>query len=145
MSDAQQCATEKLDDDPTQRACECYRLRKVRCLQDASSPSAKCLPCAKSNRECVCTDRSRKWRCKRADTRVADLEKEVKAMTALLKNFWKGKLLARYRLEVVKKITAPVKVVYLAQWMFQRPMDPIQYWLLKWVSHRRPTFTWSKT
>ena len=78
-------ATKGQNDEITQRACESCRLRKVRCLQDTTSPSAKCLPCAKSNRDCVFTARSKTRRRKRTDTRVADLEKEVKAMTALLK------------------------------------------------------------
>ena len=78
-------STEAQNDETTPRACESCRIRKVRCLQDPSLSSAKCLPCAKSHRDCIFTARSRTRRRKRTDTRVADLEKEVKAMTALLK------------------------------------------------------------
>lgn len=67
------------------RACESCRLRKLRCLQDASSSSPKCQRCANSNRECIFTDPSRKRRRVRTDTRVAELEKEIKAMNTVLK------------------------------------------------------------
>lgn len=66
-------------------ACESCRLRKLRCLPDASSLSAKCQRCTTSNRECVFTERSRKRRRVRTDTRVNELEKEIKAMSAALK------------------------------------------------------------
>ncbi len=80
------------NDETTPRACQSCRTRKIRCLQDVSSPSEKCLPCAKSNRECVFSARSKTKRRKRTDTRVADLEKEVKAMCALLKKRTLGKV-----------------------------------------------------
>ena len=68
------------------RACESCRLRKLRCLQDnLSASSGKCLRCTKSNRECLFTEPSRKRRRIRTDTRVAELEKEIKAMSTVLK------------------------------------------------------------
>lgn len=69
----------------TLRACESCRLRKLRCLQDAPSSSGKCQRCAKSDRECIFTSPSRKRRRVRTDTRVAELEKEIKAMSTVLK------------------------------------------------------------
>ncbi|MCJ1462438.1 hypothetical protein MMC07_001039 [Pseudocyphellaria aurata] len=57
----------------------------MRCLQDLTLPSSKCLPCAKSNRECVFTEPSKTRRRKRTDTRVAELEKEVQAMSTAIK------------------------------------------------------------
>lgn len=57
----------------------------MRCLQDVSLSSVKCQRCAKSNRECVFTEPTKTRRRKRTDTRVAELEKEVKAMSTALR------------------------------------------------------------
>lgn len=57
----------------------------MRCLQDLSLSSLKCQPCAKSNRECVFTEPSKTRRRKRTDTRVAELEKEVQAMSTAIR------------------------------------------------------------
>ena len=87
MSESQEnpLPTPSRSSDNTLRACESCRLRKLRCLQDTSSSSEKCQRCAKSDRECIFTSPSRKSRRVRTDTRVAELEKEIKAMSTVLK------------------------------------------------------------
>lgn len=57
----------------------------MRCIQDVSSSSEKCQRCERRNIDCVFTERSTKRRRKRTDTRVAELEKEVKAMSTALR------------------------------------------------------------
>lgn len=71
------------DDTKRPRACEGCRGLKVRCIQDPANPDAPCRRCAKAGRQCVYTQPSRK-RQKKADTRVADLEKKLDALTAAL-------------------------------------------------------------
>jgi hypothetical protein len=67
------------------RACEACRFHKVRCLPEPSAPG-KCQRCAKSNRECVFAAPQRRRPRRRAEARMAELEKEVRAMRALLKD-----------------------------------------------------------
>ncbi|EPQ66830.1 Bgt-2856 [Blumeria graminis f. sp. tritici] len=78
---------ENLDDtfnDPKRsRACEACRGLKVRCDPDLSNPDAPCKRCAKANRNCIVTAPSRKRR-KKTDSRVAELEKKIDALTATL-------------------------------------------------------------
>ncbi|KAK0901401.1 hypothetical protein LTR91_016289 [Friedmanniomyces endolithicus] len=71
------------DDPKRPRACEACRGLKVRCDQDPALPDVPCKRCAKANRPCVITQPSRK-RQKKADTRVAELEKKLDALTAAL-------------------------------------------------------------
>ncbi|PNS15673.1 hypothetical protein CAC42_4125 [Sphaceloma murrayae] len=71
------------DDSKRPRACESCRGLKVRCDQDPNNPDASCKRCAKANRQCVYTQPSRK-RQKKADGRVADLERKLDALTAAL-------------------------------------------------------------
>ncbi|PSK60329.1 hypothetical protein B9Z65_479 [Elsinoe australis] len=71
------------DDSKRPRACESCRGLKVRCDQDPSNPDAPCKRCAKANRQCIYTQPSRK-RQKKADGRVADLERKLDALTAAL-------------------------------------------------------------
>lgn len=66
------------------RACDYCRGLKVRCLPDPESSSGICQRCSRSKRTCTFTPRSRKQR-KRTDTRVAELEREMKAMRSLLR------------------------------------------------------------
>ena len=69
------------DDLRRSRACEACRGLKVRCdLDPAGGP---CKRCAKANRACIITEPSRK-RQKKSDTRVADLERKIDALTATL-------------------------------------------------------------
>jgi Fungal Zn(2)-Cys(6) binuclear cluster domain len=65
------------------RACEACRGLKVRCELDINNPSGPCKRCTKANRNCVVTVPSRK-RQKKTDSRVAELEKKIDALTASL-------------------------------------------------------------
>ncbi len=65
------------------RACEACRQLKVRCEPDDNSPTGSCKRCAKAGRQCVVTAPSRK-RQKKTDSRVAELEKKIDALTASL-------------------------------------------------------------
>lgn len=71
------------DDSKRPRACEACRGLKVRCDQDPAHPEIPCKRCAKAGRQCVITQPSRK-RQKKADSRVAELEKKLDALTAAL-------------------------------------------------------------
>jgi len=65
------------------RACEACRGLKVRCEPNASDPEGACRRCAKAGRQCIVTYPSRK-RQKKTDSRVAELEKRIDALTASL-------------------------------------------------------------
>ncbi len=65
------------------RACEACRGLKVRCEPDPNNQEGPCKRCAKANRNCVVTVPSRK-RQKKTDSRVAELEKKIDALTASL-------------------------------------------------------------
>ncbi|WEW59007.1 hypothetical protein PRK78_004475 [Emydomyces testavorans] len=65
------------------RACETCRQLKVRCDPDPDHPDGSCKRCAKANRRCIVTVPSRK-RQKKADSRVAELERRIDALTASL-------------------------------------------------------------
>lgn len=65
------------------RACEACRQLKVKCEPDENSPTGSCKRCAKAGRQCVVTAPSRK-RQKKTDSRVAELEKKIDALTATL-------------------------------------------------------------
>ncbi|KAH8723755.1 hypothetical protein GQ44DRAFT_740750 [Phaeosphaeriaceae sp. PMI808] len=63
------------------RACDSCRGLKVRCDQDR--PDISCKRCAKAGRPCITTPPTRK-RQKKADSRVAELERKIDALTATL-------------------------------------------------------------
>ena len=63
------------------RACEACRGLKVRCEPDPGT--GPCKRCRKANRNCVITAPSRK-RQKKTDSRVAELERKIDALTASL-------------------------------------------------------------
>lgn len=65
------------------RACEACRGLKVRCEPDLNNPEGACKRCAKAGRNCVVTQPTRK-RQKKTDSRVAELEKKIDALTATL-------------------------------------------------------------
>ncbi|CZR50961.1 related to cercosporin resistance protein [Phialocephala subalpina] len=71
------------DDPKRPRACEACRGLKVRCEPDPNNPDGPCKRCAKANRNCVVTVPSRK-RQKKTDSRVAELEKKIDALTQSL-------------------------------------------------------------
>lgn len=76
-----QSNAERKDDIKRPRACEACRSLKVRCVPDPAKGS--CRRCAKAGRQCVITLPSRK-RQKKTDTRVAELERKIDALTASL-------------------------------------------------------------
>lgn len=80
---------EQEDDAKRPRACEACRGLKVRCDQDPSHPEQPCRRCAKAGRQCVITQPTRK-RQKKSDTRVAELEKKLDALTAALQQSQQG-------------------------------------------------------
>ncbi|PWY77063.1 hypothetical protein BO70DRAFT_430579 [Aspergillus heteromorphus CBS 117.55] len=65
------------------RACEACRQLKVRCEPDLTHPNGTCKRCAKAGRNCVVTLPTRK-RQKKTDSRVAELERKIDALTASL-------------------------------------------------------------
>lgn len=65
------------------RACEACRGLKVRCDQDPARPDIPCKRCAKAGRQCIVTQPTRR-RQKKADSRVAELERKLDALTAAL-------------------------------------------------------------
>lgn len=65
------------------RACEACRGLKVKCEPDPGNPDGPCKRCAKAGRTCVVTQPTRK-RQKKTDSRVAELEKKIDALTASL-------------------------------------------------------------
>jgi hypothetical protein len=69
----------------TSRACESCRMLKIRCISDENSDVLSCENCEKSGKDCVFVPRIRTRRRKRADARVTDLEKEVRALASLLR------------------------------------------------------------
>ncbi|POS84930.1 hypothetical protein EPUL_004992 [Erysiphe pulchra] len=71
------------NDPKRSRACEACRGLKVRCEPDPNSLDDTCKRCAKANRVCIVTAPSRKRR-KKTDSRVAELEKKIDALTASL-------------------------------------------------------------
>ena len=76
-------------DDPRRpRACEACRQLKVRCEADPNTGNGpggggSCKRCAKTGRQCVVTAPSRK-RQKKTDSRVAELERKIDALTSSL-------------------------------------------------------------
>ncbi|CAK4031242.1 hypothetical protein AC578_442 [Lecanosticta acicola] len=70
-------------DVPAHRACASCRGQKVRCIIDESNPEV-CQRCARSGRTCVFTPLQKRKQRKRTDTRVAELEKEMRAMRQAL-------------------------------------------------------------
>lgn len=73
---------------PTQqlnRSCESCRGLKVRCLPDPTT-SNQCQRCRKAGRACIFVAPQRRRPRKRTDSRVAQLEKEMKLMRSLLKD-----------------------------------------------------------
>lgn len=65
------------------RACEACRGLKVRCEPVTEDPEGACKRCAKAGRNCIITQPTRK-RQKKTDSRVAELEKKIDALTATL-------------------------------------------------------------
>ncbi|CEJ54222.1 hypothetical protein PMG11_00542 [Penicillium brasilianum] len=79
-SSAQSVPTQQLN-----RSCESCRSLKVRCLPNPSTPN-QCQRCAKGKKACVFVAPQRRRPRKRTDSRVAQLEKEMRMMRSLLKD-----------------------------------------------------------
>ncbi|KAK3115700.1 hypothetical protein LTR53_004716 [Teratosphaeriaceae sp. CCFEE 6253] len=79
-----------LDEHPSHRACAHCRSQKIRCLPDERKPDT-CSRCARSGRPCIFTPLQKRKQRKRTDTRVAELEREMRAMRALLNDKQQGK------------------------------------------------------
>ncbi|ETN43143.1 uncharacterized protein HMPREF1541_02301 [Cyphellophora europaea CBS 101466] len=71
------------NDQKRTRACEACRGLKVKCEFDEVNSPDTCKRCAKAGRQCIVTVPSRK-RQKKTDSRVAELEKKIDALTATL-------------------------------------------------------------
>ncbi|KKK17179.1 hypothetical protein P175DRAFT_0492918 [Aspergillus ochraceoroseus IBT 24754] len=67
------------------RSCESCRSLKVRCLPDPASPN-QCQRCTKAKRHCVFVAPQRRRPRKRTDSRVAQLEREMRQMRSFLKD-----------------------------------------------------------
>src|SRR5690606_6508209 len=65
------------------RACDSCRGLKVRCEPDEADPTGVCKRCKKAGRECIFTATTKK-RQKKADSKVAELERKIDALTATL-------------------------------------------------------------
>lgn len=75
--------TDVLGDLKRPRACDQCRHLKVRCELDSAHPTTPCRRCAKAGRRCLISAPSRK-RQKKTDSRVAELEKKIDALTSTL-------------------------------------------------------------
>ncbi|EPS27877.1 hypothetical protein PDE_02821 [Penicillium oxalicum 114-2] len=78
-------STQPLPPQQLNRSCESCRSLKVRCLPNPSTPN-QCQRCAKSKKSCVFVAPQRRRPRKRTDSRVAQLEKEMRMMRSLLKD-----------------------------------------------------------
>ncbi|KAJ5934344.1 hypothetical protein N7466_003891 [Penicillium verhagenii] len=70
---------------PLNRSCESCRNLKVRCLPNPTTPN-QCQRCAKGKKACTFVAPQRRRPRKRTDSRVAQLEKEMRVMRTLLKD-----------------------------------------------------------
>ncbi|KAJ5636621.1 uncharacterized protein N7484_009934 [Penicillium longicatenatum] len=70
---------------PLNRSCESCRNLKVRCLPNPTTPN-QCQRCAKGNKVCTFVAPQRRRPRKRTDSRVAQLEKEMRVMRTLIKD-----------------------------------------------------------
>ena len=76
-------ATPDNNDNKRPRACEACRGLKVKCEFEPTHPDGPCKRCTKAHRQCLITAPSRK-RQKKTDSRVAELEKKIDALTQTL-------------------------------------------------------------
>ncbi|RMY51439.1 hypothetical protein D0865_06346 [Hortaea werneckii] len=72
-------------DVPAHRACAHCRSQKVRCLPSDTNPNI-CQRCVRTGRPCTFTPLQKRKQRKRTDTRVAELEKEMRHMRQMLKD-----------------------------------------------------------
>ncbi|KAK5135800.1 hypothetical protein LTR08_004627 [Meristemomyces frigidus] len=74
---------------PSHRACAYCRAQKVRCIVTDANPDV-CQRCARIGRPCVFTALQKRKQRKRTDTRVAELELEMRNMRSMLKTKQEG-------------------------------------------------------
>ncbi|CAI6332639.1 unnamed protein product [Periconia digitata] len=84
-ADATEPAPKKTPEHPLNRACEACRVSKVRCLPNPNSTSNQCQRCTRAGRLCIFAAPAKRRQRKRTDVRVAELEREVKQLTSLLR------------------------------------------------------------
>ncbi|KAI6791577.1 hypothetical protein KC361_g7266 [Hortaea werneckii] len=70
---------------PAHRACAHCRSQKVRCLPSDANPDI-CQRCIRTGRPCTFTPLQKRKQRKRTDTRVAELEREMRNMRQMLKD-----------------------------------------------------------
>lgn len=85
QTDAAELVPKKASEHPLNRACEACRVSKVRCLPNPNSTSNQCQRCSRAGRTCIFAAPAKRRQRKRTDVRVAELEKEVRQLTSLLK------------------------------------------------------------
>ncbi|KFX93726.1 hypothetical protein V490_04717 [Pseudogymnoascus sp. VKM F-3557] len=66
------------------KACASCHTLKVRCILDDNSTTGQCQRCIKISRPCVFSPSQRRKQRKRTDTRVAELEQEMRALRSIL-------------------------------------------------------------
>lgn len=93
------------------RACEACRGLKVKCEFDPNNQEGPCRRCTKARRNCVVTQPSRK-RQKKTDSRVAELEKKIDALTAVL--------------HATRSDTVPHNVTDTPESLERRPSNPYE-------------------
>lgn len=111
------------DDIKRPRACEACRQLKVKCEFDDGSPGT-CKRCAKANRQCIITIPSKK-RQKKTDSRVAELENKVEALTACLAARGTGPDTILDPAIAQPEFSQPNQ--YIPQWPGQTPMPPTSH------------------
>ncbi|KAI7198637.1 hypothetical protein KC316_g3647 [Hortaea werneckii] len=70
---------------PAHRACAHCRSQKVRCLPSDTNPNV-CQRCVRTGRACIFAPLQKRKQRKRTDTRVAELEREMRSMRQMLKD-----------------------------------------------------------
>ncbi|KAF2643938.1 hypothetical protein P280DRAFT_466659 [Massarina eburnea CBS 473.64] len=83
-SDTSDSILKKNSEQQLNRACEACRTSKVRCLPHPGS-STQCQRCTKAGRLCIFAAPAKRRQRKRTDVRVAELEREVRQLTSLLR------------------------------------------------------------
>ncbi|KAL9107406.1 MAG: hypothetical protein Q9227_007690 [Pyrenula ochraceoflavens] len=68
----------------TNKACDTCRLLKIRCIVVDNEISKKCQRCSRSGQECVFSPLKRRKPRQRTDARVSELEREIRAMRAMI-------------------------------------------------------------
>ncbi|KFY31054.1 hypothetical protein V493_01418 [Pseudogymnoascus sp. VKM F-4281 (FW-2241)] len=111
MAQAGGTPEEGINDLKRPRACEACRGLKVKCEFNPNNQEGPCRRCTKARRNCVVTQPSRK-RQKKTDSRVAELEKKIDALTAVL--------------HATRSDTIPHNVTDTPESLEHRPLNPYE-------------------